>query len=39
MFQDAKVSHSEEGETHTYKEESKSTVTVEVKTSDNSMVF
>jgi hypothetical protein len=37
MFQDAKVSHSEEGDTR--KEESKSTVTVEVKINEKSMVF
>ena len=37
MFQDAKVSHSEGGDIH--KEESKSTVTVEVKINDKSMVF
>jgi hypothetical protein len=37
MFQDYKLAYSEEGDT--YKEEAKSTITVEVKTNDKSMVF
>ena len=37
MFQDHKVANSGEGDTH--EEESKSTVTFEAKTNDNSMIF